>query len=146
MKQKILEIGSIVVVIVLIIVGVMLTSDDSNVDEVLDDANVNDEVVIKDEKNISIFVFDKENKNVYSGDVATEEKFLIDVLEKMDGLDVVSEDGSYGAYIVSIMGISQGDNYYWTYYIDDEYASVGVSGCEIEDGKTYNFKIEKYDY
>ena len=43
------------------------------------------------------------------------------------------------------MNIEQGDNYYWSYYIDDQYATVGVSNCQIENGKTYNFKIEKFE-
>lgn len=56
------------------------------------------------------------------------------------------EDSEYGKYITSILGIEQGDNYYWSYYINNEYANVGVSNCEIEQDKIYTFKIEKFEY
>ena len=55
------------------------------------------------------------------------------------------EDGKYGKFITSILGIEQGDNYYWSYYINDEYANVGVSSCEVEQNKMYTFKIEKFE-
>ena len=52
------------------------------------------------------------------------------------------EDSQYGKYITSILGIEEGDSYYWSYYINDEYASIGVSSCEIEENSVYSFKIE----
>lgn len=142
MNEKAKEIGSIVLVIVLIIVGVIITSNKEEI-EISNEENINNEEVVNSEKNISVFVYDKERKNIYSGDIATNEKYLMDVLDDMDGLEIISEDGMYGAYITSINGISQGDGYYWTYYIDEDYAVVGASKCKIEDGKTYNFKIEE---
>ena len=141
MKEKVLEIGSIVLVIVLIVVGVMLTKDNDN--EIPNEENVNNENIVKNEKNISVFVFNKESQNIYSGDLVTEEKYLIDALKEIEELEIISEEGPYGAYITSINGIQQSDGFYWTYYIGEDYAVVGVSGCEIEDGKTYNFKIEE---
>lgn len=133
MKKNLSEIGSIVLVIALIILGVVISESNE------------DENVTTIEKNITISVFDKESQNIYSGDVATEAVYLIDALEAVEELNVVSQNGVYGAYITSINGISQDDSSYWTYYVDDEYASVGVSGCKIEEGKTYTFKIEEYN-
>lgn len=145
MKQKVLEIGSIILVIALIIVGSILIKDNGTEEIVKNDGEIIENNV-KSEKNITIVIWDKESQNIYSGDVATEAVYLIDALEEIEELNVVIENGIYGAYITSINEISQGDNSYWTYYIDDEYASVGVSGCEIEEGKTYTFKIEEYNY
>ena len=34
---------------------------------------------------------------------------------------------------------------YWSYYIDEEYAEVGVSNCEIKEGSTYKFVYEYYE-
>ena len=44
------------------------------------------------------------------------------------------------------MDISQGENFYWSYYVDNNYATVGISNCKIEDGKIYDFKIESFNY
>lgn len=101
---------------------------------------------ISQKTQIIINVFDKENTEIYNKTIETEENYLVDVLETIEDLDIVMEDSQYGKYITSILGIEEGDSYYWSYYINDEYASVGVSSCEIEENSVYSFKIEKYEY
>jgi len=101
---------------------------------------------ISQKAQIIINVFDKENTEIYNKTIATEEKYLADVLETIEDLDIVMEDSQYGKYITSILGIEEGDSYYWSYYINNEYASIGVSSCEIEENSIYSFKIEKYVY
>jgi len=39
----------------------------------------------------------------------------------------------------------QEDNYYWNYYINDEYAPVGVSSYKIKENDVYTFKLEKFE-
>lgn len=95
---------------------------------------------------ITISVFDKENTNIYKKDIETDKTYLIDVLKDIQELKVITEDSEYGEFIISIMEIEQGDNFYWTYYIDDEYATTGVSNCKVQQEKTYNFKIESINY
>ena len=94
---------------------------------------------------IQILVYDRENSTVYDEKIKTEEKYLGDALAKIDDLEVVTEDSDYGPYIVSIKGLEQGDNYYWNYYVNGEYAQVGVSQQEIKDGDVYTFKLEKFE-
>lgn len=103
---------------------------------------------VKDEqqKTIIISVHDKENKNIFKEEIETNKTYLIDVLEENKDLKVITEDSQYGKYITSIMGIKQEDDYYWSYYIDEQYAITGVSECEIEENKHYSFKIEKFEY
>ena len=109
--------------------------------------NNNNKAGTEDNKTtITISVFDKENSNIFNEAIDTDKEILIDVLKDINELEVVTEDSQYGAYITSIKGIEQGNNYYWSYYINDEYATVGVSSCKIEEGKTYNFKIEEMNY
>ena len=93
---------------------------------------------------ININVYDKEAKEIYNQEISTNEKYLSEAIKDIEDLNVITVDSEYGEYITSILDISEGDNYYWSYYINDEYAQVGISSCEVEDGKTYTFKIERY--
>ena len=132
MKRKIGIIACIALVVFMLIVVIV-------------DKNSNNNVNLS-EKEIIVNVFNKENVEIYNEEMNTDSNYLIEVIEEIEELNVVSEEGAYGAYITSIMGIKQGDNFYWTYYIDGGYADTGVSNCKIEDGKTYTFKIEEYNY
>ena len=104
----------------------------------------NTEDVNKDLTTITVNVYDKEANEIYNEEISTNEEYLSDVLKNIDELNVITVDSQYGEYVTSILEISEGDNYYWSYYIDDEYAQVGISSCKVEDGKTYAFKIERY--
>ena len=101
---------------------------------------------LETKKQITISVSNKENINIYQKNIETEKIYLIDVLKDIQELKVVTENSEYGEYIISIMEIEQGDNFYWTYYIDGEYATTGVSNCKIQTEKVYNFKIESINY
>lgn len=141
MKKKSIVIGIIVVVIVILgIIGIVnINNDNGSIETKISDTNVENTQII-------INVYDKDSIEIYNETINTEETYLADVLEALDELNVEMEDSDYGMYITSILDIEEGDNYYWSYYIDDEYASVGVSSCVIEDDVTYSFKIEKYEY
>ena len=130
MKKKI-AIITIIAIIVVAIIGIIVGNLNNN------HSNV--------EKEITISIFNKETEKIYSARVKTEKTYLIDVLKEIEEINVVTEKSEYGDFIISIMNIEQGDNFYWSYYIDNEYATVGVSNCKVEDGKTYNFKIEKFE-
>ena len=104
----------------------------------------NTEDVNKNLTTITVNVYDKEANEIYNEEISTNEEYLSDVLKNIDELNVITVDSQYGEYVTSILEISEGDNYYWSYYIDDEYAQVGISSCKVEDGKTYTFKIERY--
>lgn len=136
MKNNIKKIGVISAIAIILVIGVVAAVINNS------NKNVNNE----NKKTITISVFNKENENIYKERVNTDKQYLIEVLEENKDLDVKAEDSQYGKYITSIKGIEQGDNYYWSYYIDGQYAEVGVSSCEIENGKTYDFKIESMNF
>lgn len=136
MKNNIKKIGVISAIAIILVIGVVVAVINNS------NKNVNNE----NKKTITISVFNKENENIYKERVNTDKQYLIEVLEENKDLDVKAEDSQYGKYITSIKGIEQGDNYYWSYYIDGQYAEVGVSSCEIENGKTYDFKIESMNF
>lgn len=133
MKKRIKIFSIVAIVIVAIVLGVFI-------------ATRNNDNPPETSKNITICVYNKEGENIYNKAVETEKTYLIDVLKDLEDLTVVTQDSQYGAYITAIMGIEQGDDYYWSYYINNDYAMVGVSSCVLEEGKTYNFKIEKMSF
>lgn len=94
---------------------------------------------------IQIIVYDKDNDIIYNEEKNISTCYLIDVLNSFEDLELKTENGDYGEYILSINGVDQGDNYYWNYYINDEYAEVGVGNCIIEDESVYTFKLEKFE-
>jgi len=100
------------------------------------------------EKEISIVINDYEKNELFNEELKTEKNKLIDVLKELD-VELKYEDGQYGAYITSIKGLEQKEDengmYYWSYYIDDAYATTGVSACDVEDGKKYTFNYEYYE-
>lgn len=135
MNKKVIKIG-IIVIAVVVIIGIILFAAKAK----------KEESSIETKKQITVSVFDKEANNIYTEDIKTEEEYLIEVLKEIEELNLVTEDSEYGKYIIEIMGIQQGDNYYWTYYIDSEYATTGVSNCNIEEGRVYSFRIESMDF
>lgn len=137
MNKNVKKICIIAVIALVFVVGVVAT---------FNNLNNNENVVNDNKKEITISVYNKENENIYKENVNTDKQYLIEVLEENEDLNVKTEDSQYGKYITSIKGIEQGDNYYWSYYIDGQYAEKGVSSCEIEEGKTYDFKIESMNY
>ncbi len=62
-------------------------------------------------------------------------------------LGVIAGDSSeYGLYVKTVNGETADydrDGAYWAFYIDGEYASVGVDYTAPEAGRTYAFRVEK---
>lgn len=102
-------------------------------------------VVDKLANDIKIVVYDKNNKVVYDEEKTTSKKYLLDALKTFDDLKLETETGDYGEYIISINGKKQENNYYWNYYINGEYAPVGVSSYKIKEKDVYTFKLEKFE-
>lgn len=108
----------------------------------------NDDKVKEELKNITIVIVGNEKEELYNESVETSKEKLVDVLNEEE-VSLVIEDGPYGAYITSLMELEQKTTkkgmYYWGYYIDDQYGEVGISNCNVEDGKTYKFVYEYYE-
>lgn len=98
---------------------------------------------------INIIIVDENQKELFNKEIETDKKYLNEVLKETEDIKVKTEKSDYGDYIISIMGIDQKNTdkgmYYWSYYINDEYAQVGISSCEIKNGDTYKFVYEYYE-
>ncbi len=158
MKKK--TICIIIIVIAILFVGIRVGTSvvennnrvENNISEEVsgETSSENLEFFGEDPENIdeiTLNIFNKSGDAIYNKKIITDEKYLFDVLlENKEEINMVYEDDQYGAYIVSLMGIEQGNNYYWSYYINNEYASTGVSNCELTDDAIYDFKIEQFNY
>lgn len=133
MKKKLKFILPLVVILAIIIAIVVVKNK----------GNEDSEKVLSN--NIQIIVYDKTNTTIYDEKKETSEKYLLDALKSLEDLEVETEDSDYGAYIISIDDLEQGDNYYWNYYVNGEYASVGVSSYEIKNNDVFTFKLEKFE-
>lgn len=67
--------------------------------------------------------------------------------EALEELNIISGDQSeYGLYVKTVNGITldfDNDGYYWSFYVNGEYAQSGVDSTDIKDGESYAFKAEK---
>jgi len=134
MKQKIILIISVVLIILSIIIGIIYLKNNENYGK---KENIS--------KNIQIVVYDESEKVIYDEKKETEKSILLDVLKSLEDLDIETETGDYGEYIISINDKKQENNYYWNYYINGKYAPVGVSSYKIKENDVYTFKLEKFE-
>lgn len=158
MKKKIICIIIIVVAILVvgIRVGTSVVENNNRVENNIsgegsgEKSGENLEFFGEDPENIdeiTLNIFNKSGDVIYNKKIMTDEKYLFDVLlENKEEINMVYEEDKYGAYIVSLMGIEQGDNYYWSYSINNEYAPTSVSTCELTDDAIYDFKIEQFNF
>ncbi|MDR0984241.1 MAG: DUF4430 domain-containing protein [Ruminococcus sp.] len=59
---------------------------------------------------------------------------------------IAGDKSEYGLMVKTVNGVEADydkDGAYWAFYINGEYATVGVDSAKVEDGKTYSFKYEK---
>ena len=134
MNKKIkLILGMVSILLILVVGGIFIINKNNDTD----DKNAL--------KNIQIIVYDESEKVIYDEKKDTEKSILLDVLKSLEDLNIETETGDYGEYIISINDKKQENNYYWNYYINDEYAPVGVSSYKIKDDDVYTFKLEKFE-
>ena len=95
------------------------------------------------EKKFDFSVVDIDGNETFF-EIHTEEKFVGEALSKL-GL-ISGDEGPYGLYVKEVNGITADydkDKVYWAFYVDGEYGLAGVDVTEIEEGKTYSFRVEK---
>ncbi len=59
---------------------------------------------------------------------------------------IAGEEGQYGLYVKTVNGITADydiDQTYWAFYVNGEYAQLGVDSTKIIAGDSYSFKVEK---
>jgi len=73
-----------------------------------------------------------------------ENSTVLDLL--MEKTDVVTEDSDYGKMVISINDIAQdaGENLWWTYTMNGEYASAGAEAQLLSDGDVVKWTLSQF--
>ncbi len=103
---------------------------------------------VKGEKSVTLKIEYAENSYEYS--LSTDKETVLELLKEYDDiydLELVTEDGEYGAFITSMKGVEQNKEkaYYYSYTLNDGYAS-GISTQTINDGDVLVFKYSYTQY
>ena len=62
---------------------------------------------------------------------------------------ISGEESQYGLYVTTVDGLTldyNADKYYWAFYVDGQYAEVGVDSMEVVPGAKYSFVAEQSQY
>ena len=88
-------------------------------------------------------VIDKDG-NETNFEIHTDKEIVGDALLELEL--IAGDESEYGLFVKSVNGIIADyneDQTYWAFYVNGEYATIGVDTTPIEAGKTYTFKVEK---
>lgn len=81
--------------------------------------------------------------NVTAFEIHTDKETVGDALIELELIS--GDEGEFGLYVKTVNGVTADfdkDGKYWAFYIDGEYALTGVDATNIEEGKSYAFKVE----
>lgn len=75
----------------------------------------------------------------------------LDVMQKVSeeqDFSFSGQDSDFGFFVDEIDGVasSTSTNEYWTFYVNDEMAQVGVSQFEVQNGDVIEWKYEKAEF
>ncbi len=59
---------------------------------------------------------------------------------------IAGDEGEFGLYVKTVNGITadyDADGVYWAFYVNGDYAALGVDSTAIAEGERYSFKVEK---
>ncbi len=76
-------------------------------------------------------------------EIHTDQEMVGEALQELGLLE--GEEGDYGLYVKTVNGLTldyETDGMYWGFYINGEYAMVGVDQTPIVEGNTYLIKAE----
>ncbi len=75
--------------------------------------------------------------------VFTDKKTVGEALTELELIK--GENGPYGLMVTSVGNITADTtSEYFAFYIDGEYAMTGVDSTDVQSGKTYTLKVEKF--
>ena len=104
---------------------------------------------VEGSKEITIEVVNsKEESEVY--ELKTDAEYLLQAMEeaKEEGMTFDGEEGQFGFTVLTVNGekadFNEGDAY-WSFYVNDEYCSYGVSDQPVEDKDEFKIVYTKME-
>ena len=120
------------------------TVDNSQVEETVDEVAESEVQVLGEGQSKFLFTVVDKDGNETNFEIHTDKETVGEALLELELIS--GEDGEFGLYVKQVNGITADydvDQTYWAFYVDGEYAMSGVDTTNIEEGKTYAFKVEK---
>ena len=94
------------------------------------------------EKTVTVMVV-KDGQTLQNKSYNTDAEYLEGVLKENDIAEF--SIGQYGAYIESVCGIkADSTQEFWAIYLNGEMAQYGASELPVNDGETYELRLEKF--
>ena len=90
---------------------------------------------------LNVLVVDETETLVWSGSktVAPGSNCLT-VLRGMT--EVQTEDTAFGPFVTGLSGVTAPEGYYWSLFIDNQYATTGIQDCTLYGTKMVMWKLE----
>ena len=127
------------------IVGCNTKKESGNAEITTVQETVKNEVeVLGEGKTMFLFTVVDKDGNETNFEIHTDKEIVGEAL--LDLELIAGDEGEFGLYVKTVNGITADydvDQTYWAFYVDGEYAMTGVDATNIEEGKTYSFKVEK---
>ena len=120
------------------------TVDNSQVEETVDEVAESEVQVLGEGQSKFLFTVVDKDGNETNFEIHTDKETVGEALLELEL--ITGEDGEFGLYVKQVNGITADydvDQTYWAFYVDGEYAMSGVDATNVEEGKTYAFKVEK---
>ncbi len=118
--------------------------DNSQVEETVDEVAESEVQVLGEGQSKFLFTVVDKDENETNFEIHTDKETVGEALLELELIS--GEDGEFGLYVKQVNGITADydvDQTYWAFYVDGEYAMSGVDATNVEEGKTYAFKVEK---
>ena len=108
------------------------------------DAAVAQEIILGEGSVKFTFIVVDADGNETNFVVSTDKETVGDALLELNLIE--GEEGDYGLYVKTVNGITADydtDHTYWAFYVNGEYSNTGVDSTPVNEGDTYEFKVEK---
>ncbi|MBP3665130.1 MAG: DUF4430 domain-containing protein [Tyzzerella sp.] len=98
-------------------------------------------------KSIVIEVVDDQGESTeYT--VQTDAEYLQQAMDEAEGLTYDGEEGDYGFTVYTVNDVTADFNVdasYWSFYVNGEYCSYGISEQPVADGDEFTIQYEVYE-
>ena len=120
------------------------TEDNNQAEETVEESAESEVQVLGEGKSMFLFTVVDKDGNETNFEIHSDKETVGEALLELEL--IAGEDGEFGLYVKEVNGITADydvDQTYWAFYVDGEYAMSGADTTDIEEGKTYAFKVEK---